>query len=355
VADDEARNILFVGRDPAAFSAAMEALEEDGRGVQCVASAFKALTAHTRSPFDLIIVDASGLDDQMLEAFEALKEVAPRGLLFAAMTPAARGRAARVLTLGADAVIGLPADADEVRALARKLQRPEAPAARVSVDEKFAWLGEFAGGVAHNINNPLTTVVGYLQILRANGGSREQTENVLSVMLRECDRIAEVVKNLLLFSGNGSFQPHAVDVNRVVDAALVLAGAEAENNRVRTERSYQPGLPAVVADEEALKLACQNIAVNARRAMQDGGTLSVETSQSPDGPVVIRFSDTGPGIPPDKVDKVFEPFYTGGNGASVGLGLATSYGIIKGFGGRIEVAADNGSGSTFVVELPANA
>jgi len=352
--DADRLNVMFVGPDAAGFAAAIESLGEEGHDVQCVTSPFKALTANTVSPADLTVVDASRLDDQMLEVFEALKDVAPKDLLLAAVTPAARARAARVLGLGSDAIIALPTDAEEIRALVRKLRRRPGPNGSmdgVSIDDKFRWLGEFAGGVAHNINNPLTTVVGYLQILRSDGESREQTDSILGTMLKECDRIAEVVKNLLLFAGQGSLRPRPVDVNRAVDAALLVAGTREENGRVRTERSYQPGMPPVMADEEALKFACENIAVNARQAMRDGGTLSVETEADARGHVLIRFSDTGPGIPQDRREKVFEPFYSG-NGGTLGLGLATSYGIIKGFGGQIQVVSDNGSGTTFQVELP---
>jgi len=355
VAEAESLSVLFVGADSAVFAAASEALTAHGHAVQCIASPFRALTATTTSPPGLVVVDASRLDDQMLEVFEALKEVAPETVLLAAVTPAARSRAARVLNLGSDAIVGLPADAGEIEALVRKIRRPPpaepAPAA-VSIDEKFRWLGEFAAGVAHNINNPLTTVIGYLQILCAKVEKQGQVGSVLPTMLKECDRIAEIVKNLLLFSGNGTIQPRPVDVNRAVDAALLVAGTVEQNDRVETERSYQPGLPAVMADQEALKLACENIAVNARRAMKDGGTLSVETSEDRDGHVFIRFSDTGPGIPEEKIDKVFEPFYTGRNGGSVGLGLATSYGIVKGFGGHIRITSGNGSGTSVLVELP---
>jgi signal transduction histidine kinase len=303
----------------------------------------------------VIIIDASRLDDQMLEVIDALKEVAPDGLLLAAVTPAARLRVARMLDLGSDAVVGLPADAAEIEALLRKLRRPRsAEGARAAgVDDKLGWLADFAGGVAHNINNPLTTVVGYLQILRSNGESKEQTDGILSVMLKECDRISDIVKNLLPFSGGGGEPPHPVDVNQAVDASLVSASVQEENGGVNVERSYEPALPAVLADEEGLRLACENVVLNARRAMPDGGTLSVETSDDGAGHVLIRFSDTGRGIPEDKLDKVFAPFYTGNTGASTGLGLAASYGIVKGLGGSIDVSSSNGEGTTFVIKLPA--
>jgi signal transduction histidine kinase len=354
VGESEAMQIVFVGPDNAAFAGAVEALGDLGHRVRCVPSPLNALTAHTVSAPDVAVIDATRLDDQMLEVFEAHKKVAPGCVLLAAVAPSARGRAARVLRLGSDAVLSLPADAEEVLALVGKARgaRANGSAEGVDVDEKFRWLGEFAAGVAHNINNPLTTVMGYLQILRADGESKEQTGHILSVMLKECDRISEIVKNLLLFSGNGNLEPRPVDVNRAVDAALVRADASVENDKVRVERAYEPGLPAVMADEEALKLACEHIAANARKAMRDGGTLSVETESDGAGHVLIRFGDTGPGVPAERRDRIFEPFYSSRNG-SVGLGLATSYGIIKGFGGRLGVADGPDGGSLFQIELPA--
>jgi len=348
----ESLSILFVGPDADAFSAAADALAADGHKVWCVASAFKALTANAASPADLTVIDVSRLDEQMLEVFEALGEVAPNGFLLAGVTPAARGRAAKVLNLGSDAIVGMPADADEIRALIKKRSAPAAPTAGTGADEKFKWLGEFAGGVAHNINNPLTTVMGYLQILCSKVDETNSAGSVLPTMLKECNRISEIVRGLLLFSGNGRFNVRAVDVNRAVDAALLVGDT---NGNVTIERSYQPGLPAVLADEAALKQACENIITNARQAMRDGGTLSVETAQGREGRVLIRFSDTGPGIPSEKLDKVFEPFYTRSNNGGVGLGLAASYGIVKAFGGRIVAENNKDGGVTLAIELPAEA
>ena len=174
-------------------------------------------------------------------------------------------------------------------------------------------------------------------------------------MLKECDRIAKIVKNLLLFSGNGNIEPRPLDVNRAVDAALLVGSASEENDKIQIERRYQPGLPTVMADEESLKLACEGIVINARQAMRSGGTLSVETSQNGSGRVYIRFTDTGPGVPPDKAFKIFEPFYSESNNGHVGLGLATSYGIVKALGGTIRVESAEGQGATFAIELPSAA
>jgi signal transduction histidine kinase len=351
-------HVLFVGDNESEFAAATEALAAEGHTVRHVTSAFRALTANVAGPPDVTVVDVSRLDEQMLEVFEALKEVAPGPLLLAAVNAASRTRAARVLTLGSDAVIGLPADAAEIAALVAKRRAPaagdseSAEPREAGVEEKFRWLGEFAAGVAHNINNPLTTVIGYLQILSSKQ-SAKQTASVLPTLLRECDRISEIVKNLLLLSGKANVQPREVDVNRVIERALTEADAAVENDRITTRRTLQPGLPPVLADEEALKTACEHIASHARHTMHDGGTLHVETREEPLGRVRVRFTDTGPGIPPDELPRVFEPFYDSRTGDANGLGLAASYGIVKSFGGTIEVISNNGSGTTLEVELPA--
>jgi signal transduction histidine kinase len=351
--------VLFVGGSEPDFVDATAALTADDHVVEHVASPFRALAASTADHPDIIVVDASRLDDQMLEVFEALTEVTPESLLLAAVNAASRARAARLLRLGSDAVIGLPVDAAEVLALAEKRRQPEPVAGEadepdeVGVDEKFQWLGEFAAGVAHNINNPLTTVIGYLQILSSQQ-STAQTTNVLPTLLRECDRISEVVKNLLLLAGKANVHPREVDVNRVVERALAQADEAVHNDHITTRRTLQPGLPRVLADEEALKTACEHIATHARHAMRDGGTLNVETREEPPGRIRVRFTDTGPGIPPDELPKMFEPFVDPRTGGANGLGLAASYGIVKSFGGTIHVLGNNGSGTTLEVDLPAS-
>jgi signal transduction histidine kinase len=357
VSDKHVRSAVFVGSDTSAFASAIGTLAAEGNDVQHTPSAFKALTICTLAPPDLIVIDASPLGDQMLEVFESLKDVAPQALLFAAFTPAARLRAAAVLTLGADAVISLPADGAEIQALVAKLRpalpQPEMPAT-MTLEQKFEWLGQFAAGVAHNINNPLTTVMGYLQILTSKGDdqAKEETDKILNTMLKECVRISQVVKDLLLFAGNANVQPSSVDVNEAVEGALAQAERNSKGKSIKVECDFEADLPMVVADMNALTAACTNIAINARQAMKKGGTLTVETRR--DGPdrVVMLFTDTGPGIPEDELDRIFEPFYSGRDNGAIGLGLATSYGIVKSFGGHIAASSENGSGATFRVELP---
>lgn len=340
--------MMFVGPDPTAFFGAVAAFNDEGNAVECLQNPFKALCSCAATPPDVIVIDASSFENQMLDVFDALREAAPTALVFAALSSATRWRTAKVLNLGADAVISIPADPEEIRALIKKLKTE--PLAPSSLDDKFEWLGQFAAGVAHNINNPLTTVIGYLQILCQKVDDNQSS--VLPTMLKECKRISDIVKNLLLMSGNGNIEPRQIDVNSAVDSAIISASQLEQNDKVRIERSYAPSLPPVLADENALRLACENIALNARHAMANGGTLSIETARNGHGLVMIRFTDSGPGIEPGDMEKIFEPFYTTSNNGHVGLGLAAAYGIVKGFGGTIKVKSQRGAGTTFQIELP---
>ncbi len=347
---------FFVGEDAEAFAEAADALAGAGHKVERIASPLKALTAHTRSPADLMVISVGRLDDQMLEVFEAAREVAPDCLMLGAVGPATRRRAAPVLGLGADAIVGTPVDPDELRALIARHGRAGARTPEASVEEKFRWLGDFAAGVAHHINNPLTTVVGYLQLLRSEEELPEDAGEVLSTMLTECDRIADTVRYLLLLSGRANVRPEAVDVNQVIGSAIEASSADDDDEapEVEIEQSLQPDLPAILAEEEALKRACENLIANARQAMSEGGTLEITTAGD-NGRVFIRFADTGDGIDPDRMARIFEPFYTTqDDGPAMGLGLATAYGIVKGFGGTIQAQSQPGQGSTFTIEFPAH-
>ncbi len=346
---------IFVGEDADAFAEAADALAGEGHHVERIASPLKALTAHTRSPADLMVISVGRLDDQMLEVFEAAREVAPDCLMLGAVGPATRRRAAPVLGLGADAILATPVDPDELRALIARHGRTADRSPEASVEEKFRWLGDFAAGVAHHINNPLTTVVGYLQLLRSEDEPPEDADEVLSTMLTECDRIADTVRYLLLLSGRANVRPEAIDVNQVIGSAIDASADEDDGApEVEIEQSLQPDLPAILAEEEALKRACENLIANARQAMGDGGTLEITTAGD-NGRVFIRFSDTGDGIDPDRMARIFEPFYTTqDDGPAMGLGLATAYGIVKGFGGTIQAQSQPGQGSTFTIEFPAH-
>jgi signal transduction histidine kinase len=217
-------------------------------------------------------------------------------------------------------------------------------------------VGRLAGGIAHDFNNLLMVIIGYAEILRDRvGAAGEITE-----LLAAANRAARLTRQLLAFGRRQVLQTERVDLNRVVSqvqALLVpLLGAH-----VRLETTLERDLPAVEADPAQFEQVLVNLALNARDAMPDGGTLILRTRterrqyayyQMPPGRYVcLSVSDTGVGMTPDVQAHIFEPFYTTkGNGGS-GLGLSSVYGIVKQSGGFIWCSSEPGHGTTFTIYL----
>jgi PAS domain S-box-containing protein len=220
-----------------------------------------------------------------------------------------------------------------------------------------AAVGRLAGGVAHEINNPLGVILGFAQSLCR----RIPEEDALSLPLRSIEREARrcrtLVQNLLMFSRVSAGNPFAeTDIGEVVQASLSLLGPRAriENVDLRVERAE--GLPMVMGNANQLQQVVLNLAGNAMDAMPKGGRIDLRTraSEKRAGHVEIVVRDTGTGIPKEIRSKVFEPFFTTKEvGKGTGLGLALVYEIVSKHGGLVELESEVGKGTTFVVSLPA--
>src|SRR3954468_2697435 len=232
-------------------------------------------------------------------------------------------------------------DITEQRALEEQLRQAQ----------KMEAVGELAGGIAHDFNNLLTVISGYGEIARhrigAGPGSGE-----LGEMLRAASRAADLTRQLLAFARRQVLEPVLLDVYEVV-GGLVPMLSRLIGEDIEIAMLAADGLPPVLADRAQLEQVVINLAINARDAMPDGGTLAIETSTHA-GHVRLAVSDTGTGIAPEVRERIFEPFFTTkAVGFGTGLGLATVHGIVTQSGGRVEVASQPGLGSTFTVHLPA--
>lgn len=219
---------------------------------------------------------------------------------------------------------------------------------------KLAALGQLAGGVAHEINNPLQIILGRVQMVLMEIREGAQHEE-LEVVKSETKRIASIVRGLLEFAREGEkeIQAKPVDMNTALQEALVLMRHQIEVEGVQVREIYEKNLAFVSGDSGMLKQVFLNILLNAKQAMPGGGTMTVKTSME-DGWVCVEISDTGMGIPHENLDRVFEPFFTsrekeGGSG----LGLSISFGIIEKHGGAITVRSQVGQGSSFRIRIPA--
>lgn len=220
--------------------------------------------------------------------------------------------------------------------------------------EKLSSIGLLAAGVAHEVNTPLTGVSSYTQMLLSMLPETDPKHALLQKIRGQADRATNIVNNLLNFSRTGSATEFTeVDVHRVLDDTLQLLEPQLRRNQVEIVRAYDPDPPRVFGNAGKLQQVFTNLLLNSRDAIPDGGRIILSTTINEDDLLVIEVIDTGVGIAPENVAKIYDPFYTTkGVGSGTGLGLAVSYGIIQEHSGHISVDSLPGQGTTFRITLP---
>jgi len=218
---------------------------------------------------------------------------------------------------------------------------------------KLAAIGELAANIAHEINNPLTSVLGFASYLVERIPAGQPLREELALIQEEAGRARDIVRDLLHFSRQREFVPKIMDLNVVLEQTLAMVRRQGVLDAVELREEYGTELPPVEVDATRIKQVFLNLINNAVFVMKNGGTLTLRTSQ--DGDMVhVEVIDTGTGIAPEHVDRIFEPFFTTKPDVSgTGLGLSVSLGIVQSHGGTIEVRSEPGRGSTFTVKLPA--
>jgi signal transduction histidine kinase len=222
--------------------------------------------------------------------------------------------------------------------------------------EKLASVGRMAAGVAHEIGNPLTSVLGHTEILhkRLKRKKLKDGEILLDLVERtrkETERINRIIKDLLQFSKPPSSHREDVDVNRVVQDSLKVVSVQERFQAIAIDLSLAENLPLAKGNSDQLQQVLFNILINAADAMPQGGSISVRTEKDKLW-VIIAIKDTGVGIAPEDLSKIYDPFYTTKSpDKGTGLGLSISLKIIDELGGRIKVQSEKGKGAEFIVYL----
>ena len=232
--------------------------------------------------------------------------------------------------------------------------------ARLVRSARLAAVGEMAAGVAHELNNPLTTVTGFVELVMEELPTDSQQRADLKLVLEEAHRARGVVRRLLDFSRPAEDQRIRTDLSELVTQVIPLVSHLARTTGVTINTELSEGLPWIYMDPNQIKQVLLNLIHNGLQSMSLGGELTINThmetrevSGKTTDCLVFEVIDTGDGIPPENLERIFEPFFsTRPAGKGTGLGLSVSYGIITSHGGWIEVDSDLAKGSRFTVYLP---
>jgi two-component system NtrC family sensor kinase len=238
------------------------------------------------------------------------------------------------------------------------VERKEAGEERVNLEEqlrhadRLATLGQLAAGVAHEINEPLGSMLGFAQLVKKHprlpGDARKDMEKIEAASLHA----REVVKKLMLFGRQMPPRKTQVNINRMIDEGLYFIKSRCQKSDVEIRLSLSPDLPTITVDQSQIYQALVNLVVNAIQAMPDGGLLTITTRFDQAG-ISLIVEDTGIGMDEETQKKIFMPFFTTKEiHQGTGIGLSVVHGIIASHGGRIFVDSEPGKGSRFEILLP---
>ena len=249
------------------------------------------------------------------------------------------------------ATMGIYNDLRERLAVEKKLKEAQSQLAH---SEKMASLGQLAAGVAHELNNPLTGILLYLNLVLERLDKDSEFREDLEYVLEDAIRCKNTIKDLLAYSRQAAPQKEIFQVNSLVEQGLGLIRDQKLFINIDVVKEMSEEMMLIHADKNQLSQAIINMAINAIDAMDRKGVLTFRTYRDkPSRKVFIEISDTGCGIPEDHLNKIFDPFFTTKElGKGTGLGLSTSYGIVKENGGEIHVKDTSSRGTTFLLELP---
>jgi PAS domain S-box-containing protein len=248
-------------------------------------------------------------------------------------------------------ILGIMRDITEQRKIEEERRVMEQKAQLAS---RLASVGELAAGIAHEVNNPLTGVIGYAELLMKEDVP-EHVRDGLEVIHEGAKRVVGIVRGLLTFARRSKPERTLVDINQIVESTLRLRAYELQTSNIKVTTELDPDLSITFADSGQLQQVFLNLIINAETEMRlayGKGKLMIKTEQI-DSTIRISFKDDGPGIAEENLERIFNPFFTTREvGKGTGLGLSVCHGIMNEHGGRIWAESELGNGTTFIVELP---
>jgi len=335
------------------YALALDTLRARGVAARVVDGPFRLAVEFSSAPADVVVLDAERLARGLLELMRVLRERRPNVGLVVIAAPDQRELAGSALCRGADILLTKPASSAEVvEAVERAYRRWRLSNAEVNGAARSETLAKFALGVAHEINNPLATVSGWLQMLLADHADDARLSMMLRSMHEETQRIANVVRQLLVVAQQGPPRQDRVNVGQIIRELDRLYRVKLEGAEVEFVSEVAADVPSVRGDAAQLRQACETILAENIAACNGKGRIEL-SCRPREGGVEIAFHDNGPPIPPSVLPQLFEPFHFGRNSHGTGLGLCLSRGVVRSHGGTLTVESDEKAGTRFVIWLPA--
>jgi len=345
--------VLAVHKEGALFPPMLDTLRRDGFEVDSVGNVYAAVAGFAREPAEMAIVDLNPLSGSEMDCVRIFRELNEDVFILATFSLSHRDKAAEAIKLGADACLVQPFYPEELigmlkRWAARARGRRDACEHYQADLEALARL---AKGTAHEVNNPLTTLSGWLEMMELDPDRPGDERRRLASMREEAERIAQVVARLQEFGQQQMEDCEPVDVDDMLSG--LLEEVVPKGNGIRVDCEFQAAGAVVWGDESLLRKACKILLEDALAGLAGNGTLGVRTQLGDGGTLELSVSDTGRCIPAEQLSHIFEPFASiPRSGEALSLAYPAAYGIIRGHGGELRVSSDEVNGTEFVARLP---
>ena len=350
--------VLAIFRDDENMRAAVKLLEKRGYDVFSETSVFQAIATVTERKVDVIILDVDDLDLKEMEFLDVARKINPNLFILISFCNVHREKAIKYLERGADCYILKPFYLSELFAIIHKFSDRISQNGNILKEssETNKSIEHLALRIAHEINNPLTTISGQLQLRLSGMDSSQPDYHVYETLEEETQRIAETVRSLVTFAQAREPAKEIVNLNNILTDVIYSFKDTEREREIQVVESLDNDLPMIMADKEQIALVCRNIIDNSRMAINGRGGLKIATKKGMNNSVNIAFYDSGKGIPPDVIERIFDPFFVvNDEERGMGLGLCISRDIIKRHGGSLTVKSQKGKGTIFQLSLPVEA
>ncbi len=346
------RSVLLASPEPDQYALVLDSLAGQNIVTRVVKGPLRLAVDFAADPTDVVVLDIESCPQAVFELIEVMRENSPNVGIVIIATAQQRDLAGSALCRGADVLLTKPAaSAEMLEAIERADRRRRLAQTELGGGPSAEMLTKFAMGVAHEINNPLTTISGWLQVLISDHAEDNELAQMLKSINEEVDRIADVVRQLLTVAQQTPPRQDKVNVGKMLKELAHYHTVELQDTQTELTTDIDAKRPGVRGDGAQIRQACDTILTEMRAALNGNGKISVSCKAMARG-LQIVFEDDGPAIPAESLDRIFDPFEFGRNDYGSGLGLCLSREIIRSHGGTLQVESDEKSGTRFTAWLP---